>query len=103
MRDEPDGLSPEAVAGALRAHWGVEVSGIEYMPVGAGSYHWYVVDQAGGRWFVTADDLRFSGVQDGEQVITSGGLGLEDKAKVTVQQPKAEEEEEKTDEEQGKK
>ena len=34
-----------------------------------------------------------SGLQEGEQVITSGGLGLEDKAKVTVQQPKAEEEE----------
>src|SRR5208282_4833768 len=27
-----------------------------------------------------------SGIQEGEQVITSGGLGLEDKAKVTVQQ-----------------
>ena len=31
-----------------------------------------------------------SGVQEGEQVVTSGGLGLEDKAKVTIQQPKAE-------------
>ena len=31
-----------------------------------------------------------SGVQEGDQVVTSGGLGLEDKAKVTIQQPKAE-------------
>ena len=31
-----------------------------------------------------------SGVQAGDQVVTSGGLGLEDKAKVTIQQPKAE-------------
>lgn len=31
-----------------------------------------------------------SGVQQGEQVVTSGGLGLEDKAKVTIQQPKSE-------------
>jgi HlyD family secretion protein len=31
-----------------------------------------------------------SGVQPGENVVTSGGLGLEDKAKVTIQQPKAE-------------
>lgn len=31
-----------------------------------------------------------SGVQAGEQVVTSGGLGLEDKAKVAIQQPKAE-------------
>ena len=41
-----------------------------------------------------------SGLQEGDQVVTSGGLGLEDKAKVVIQQPKAEEEEEdKADEE----
>jgi len=34
-----------------------------------------------------------SGLQEGEQVVTSGGLGLDDKAKVTVQQPKSEEDE----------
>jgi multidrug efflux pump subunit AcrA (membrane-fusion protein) len=32
-----------------------------------------------------------SGVQAGEQVVTSGGLGLEDKAKVKIQAPPAEE------------
>jgi multidrug efflux pump subunit AcrA (membrane-fusion protein) len=35
-----------------------------------------------------------SGLQDGEQVVVSGGLGLEDKAKVSIQQPKAEDEDE---------
>ncbi|MCU1339332.1 MAG: efflux transporter, family, subunit [Bryobacterales bacterium] len=34
-----------------------------------------------------------SGVQEGDQVVTSGGLGLEDKAKVVIDQPKPEEEE----------
>jgi HlyD family secretion protein len=34
-----------------------------------------------------------SGLQEGEQVVTSGGLGLEDKAKVVIQQPKTEEDE----------
>jgi HlyD family secretion protein len=34
-----------------------------------------------------------SGIQEGEQVVTSGGLGLEDKAKVTVQKAPPEEEE----------
>jgi multidrug efflux pump subunit AcrA (membrane-fusion protein) len=34
-----------------------------------------------------------SGVQEGDQVVTSGGLGLEDKAKVVIDQPKAEDEE----------
>jgi multidrug efflux pump subunit AcrA (membrane-fusion protein) len=32
-----------------------------------------------------------SGLQEGEQVVTSGGLGLDDKGKVTIQQPKPEE------------
>ena len=33
-----------------------------------------------------------SGLQEGDKVVTSGGLGLEDKAKVAIQQPKAEDE-----------
>src|SRR5207245_10477345 len=40
-----------------------------------------------------------SGLQEGDQVVTSGGLGLEDKAKVAIQQPKPEEEDEDKDEE----
>ena len=39
-----------------------------------------------------------SGLQEGEQVVTSGGLGLDDKAKVTIQQPQTDEDE---DEDQG--
>lgn len=39
-----------------------------------------------------------SGVQNGDQVVISGGLGLDDKAKVTVQQPKEEDEDEDDDE-----
>lgn len=35
-----------------------------------------------------------SGLQDGDQVVTSGGLGLDDKAKVTIQQPKSEDDDE---------
>jgi RND family efflux transporter MFP subunit len=35
-----------------------------------------------------------SGVSQGERVVTSGGLGLEDKAKVVIDQPKNEDEEE---------
>jgi multidrug efflux pump subunit AcrA (membrane-fusion protein) len=34
-----------------------------------------------------------SGLQDGEHVVTSGGLGLDDKAKVTIQQPQTDEDE----------
>jgi len=38
-----------------------------------------------------------TGLQEGEQVATSGGLGLEDKAKVTIQKPKSEDEDEDDD------
>jgi multidrug efflux pump subunit AcrA (membrane-fusion protein) len=43
-----------------------------------------------------------SGLQEGDQVVTSGGLGLEDKAKVAIQQPKEEDEDEDSDEDSGK-
>ena len=38
-----------------------------------------------------------SGLQEGDMVITSGGLGLEDKAKVEVQAPKDEDEDDDDD------
>jgi RND family efflux transporter MFP subunit len=34
-----------------------------------------------------------TGLQEGQQVVTSGGLGLEDKAKVVIQNPKSEDDE----------
>jgi RND family efflux transporter MFP subunit len=37
--------------------------------------------------------VQVTGLQEGEQVVTSGGLGLEDKAKVTIQKPKSEDDE----------
>jgi HlyD family secretion protein len=38
-----------------------------------------------------------SGLQENDQVVTSGGLGLEDKAKVTIQKPKDEDEDDDDD------
>ena len=38
-----------------------------------------------------------SGLQEGDQVVTSGGLGLEDKAKVAIQQPKDEDDDDDDD------
>ena len=38
-----------------------------------------------------------AGLQEGEQVVTSGGLGLDDKAKVTIQKAKSEDEDEDDD------
>lgn len=38
-----------------------------------------------------------TGLQEGQQVVTSGGLGLEDKAKVAIQKPKSEDDEDDDD------
>jgi Phosphotransferase enzyme family len=46
----------ELIAG-LTDGWAVEVDSIEYLPVGAGSYHWSVSDRSGAVWFVKVDDL----------------------------------------------
>jgi HlyD family secretion protein len=42
-----------------------------------------------------------SGVQDGDKVVTSGGLGLDDKAKVTIQAPKTEDDDDNADKDAG--
>jgi spectinomycin phosphotransferase len=57
MYDEPDDLSLTDIADALRRFWSIDVTSIEYAPVGFGSYHWRVMDTGGRRWFVTADRL----------------------------------------------
>ncbi len=41
---------------------------MEYLAVGWGSHHWDVRDEAGGRWFVTADELENKRVSDAETV-----------------------------------
>jgi spectinomycin phosphotransferase len=57
MRSLPDALDVGTVAVALRDGWGFDPEVVEYAPVGAGSYHWDVVDGDGRRGFVTVDDL----------------------------------------------
>ncbi|MEV6814474.1 phosphotransferase [Micromonospora sp. NPDC051296] len=61
MRERPAGLRESELIAALTEVWGVEVRSAEYLPVGAGSYHWSVVDQRGTARFVKVDDL---GVED---------------------------------------
>ena len=57
MLTPPTDLDEAVVDAALSGHWGIEVRRRDYAPVGFGSHHWEVVDTAGRRWFVTADDL----------------------------------------------
>jgi hypothetical protein len=53
----PDDLPEAALVSALQRGWGMTVSSMEYRAVGWGSHHWEVVDTAGSRCFVTADEL----------------------------------------------
>ena len=47
---------PESVVGeALADAWGMSAAAVEYAQIGYGSHHWYVTDDRGGRWLVTAD------------------------------------------------
>lgn len=57
MRGVPDEFDAARLHGLLRERWGFDVASAEYAALGAGSYHWLVRDRAGGRGFVTVDDL----------------------------------------------
>jgi spectinomycin phosphotransferase/16S rRNA (guanine(1405)-N(7))-methyltransferase len=58
---------------ALGRWWEMTVASMEYRAVGWGSHHWEVVDQAGSRWFVTADELDKRRVRDGEPLAVAFG------------------------------
>jgi spectinomycin phosphotransferase len=58
MRDRPTGLDEDQLIAALFEGWGMRVESAEYLPVGAGSYHWSIADRTGVVWFVKVDDLR---------------------------------------------
>lgn len=53
----PAGLTEAALVTALAQGWGLAAAALEYRPVGWGSHHWAVTDDAGVRWFVTVDEL----------------------------------------------
>ena len=53
----PAGLTEAALVTALAQGWGLATAALEYRPVGWGSHHWAVTDDAGVRWFVTVDEL----------------------------------------------
>lgn len=57
MRDKPAGLDEDELKAALLEGWAMRVESAEYLPVGAGSYHWSVIDQDGIARFVKVDDL----------------------------------------------
>ncbi len=72
MEERPEGLSDADVVDALARQWDLAVSGLRYVPVGFGGYHWSAEDADGGRWFVTATDLaRFDSFAGLEQAMST--------------------------------
>src|SRR5438876_9548261 len=68
MLAEPGDLDGDALLGALARGWGLGVASMEYLAVGWGGHDWDVRDEAGGRWFVTVDELENKRVSDAESV-----------------------------------
>src|SRR5688572_22333841 len=57
MRDRPTAFDERDLVAACREGWAIDVVGTEYLPVGAGSYHWSVTDRHGPVWFAKVDDV----------------------------------------------
>jgi spectinomycin phosphotransferase len=74
VRTAPDGLSERRLLDSLFAGWGLAATGTEYMPVGGGSHHWRVVDDAQKRYFVTVDDLDQKGYLGADRDSAFDGL-----------------------------
>lgn len=73
MKTRPADLPEDLLAAALARGWGVAVASMTYRPVGFGSHHWEVLDAAGTRWFVTADELENKRYRLGEPLAAAFG------------------------------
>ena len=55
MRTPPTDLSESQLRAAVATQWSITAEALTYAPVGFGSHHWVLADQAGRRYFVAAD------------------------------------------------
>jgi Phosphotransferase enzyme family len=69
----PDGLPEDVLVPVLARGWGVAAASTAYRAVGFGSHHWEVIDTAGTRWFVTADELEKKRLSLGEPLSAAFG------------------------------
>ncbi|MGW7329471.1 phosphotransferase [Streptomyces sp. NPDC054840] len=61
MKEKPEGVDEAELISAVADGWTIGIGSVKYLPVGAGSYHWVMVDEAEQPWFVTVDDLGSEG------------------------------------------
>lgn len=74
MRALPADVETSALLDALAEGWGFSAVSADYAAVGAGSYHWVVIDSEGTRGFVTVDDLDQKGWLGDTREATFEGL-----------------------------
>jgi spectinomycin phosphotransferase len=72
--ERPPGIEDNELAAILASEWGLQASGLEYLPVGFGGFHWQAVDQAGARWFITVTE-RAAGGSVGGGSVGGGSVG----------------------------
>ena len=73
MQSLPTDFDTDSLSAALTREWGLAVASLTHAPVGFGSHHWVATDPAGGRWFVTVDDLRKTRNADAEPLDAAFG------------------------------
>ena len=57
MRGRPEHFDVQDVTDLVAEHWRVHVEDLDYLPEGAGAYHWVMRTADGRRWLLTCDDL----------------------------------------------
>jgi Ser/Thr protein kinase RdoA (MazF antagonist) len=57
MQDRPEGLDERDLIATCAEGWTIDLATAEYLPVGAGSYHWSLTDRRGAVWFAKVDDV----------------------------------------------
>ena len=68
MLTRPRDLPEDVLVSTLARRWDLRVTALAYRPFGFGSHHWEVTDEAGGRWFVTVDELETKKLWAGESL-----------------------------------
>jgi hypothetical protein len=73
MLTPPDGLPEDMLVSVLIRGWQLAAASVAYRAVGFGSHHWEIIDAAGTRWFVTADELQTKQRSSGEPLSAAFG------------------------------
>ncbi|HZC72330.1 MAG TPA: phosphotransferase [Jatrophihabitans sp.] len=89
MMSPPAELDPVRLENTLRTGWSLRPAEMEYVPKGAGSYHWRATDEQGRLHFVTVDDLDDKDWIADTRAAAFAGLGQALRTAVTLREAAA--------------